>query len=31
MKVNINSKVDFETAAIVCDEFQIKLQKDMSA
>jgi len=31
MKVNINSKIDYETAAIIADAFQIKIQKDISA
>lgn len=31
MKVTLNSKVDFETASIVIDTFQIKLQKDISS
>lgn len=31
MKVTINSKVDYDTAAIVSEAFQIKLQKDISA
>lgn len=31
MKVNLNSKVDYETASIIAENFQIKLQKDMSA
>jgi len=31
MKVNINSKIDYETAAIIADAFQIKIQKDTSS
>lgn len=31
MKVTINSKVDYDTAAIVSEAFQIKLQKDTSS
>jgi hypothetical protein len=31
MKVTINSKVDYETASIISDVFNIKLQKDISA
>ncbi|MDD5769961.1 MAG: translation initiation factor IF-2 [Candidatus Gracilibacteria bacterium] len=31
MKVTINSKIDFDTATIVCDTFNIKLQKDISS
>jgi hypothetical protein len=30
MMVNINSKIDFETAAIVSDGFEIKLERDNS-
>lgn len=31
MKVTINSKIDFDTASIVAESFQIKLQKDISS
>lgn len=31
MKVTINSKVDYDTAAIISEAFQIKLQKDISS
>ena len=31
MKVKINSKVDYDTAAIIAEAFSIKLQKDISA
>jgi hypothetical protein len=31
MKVNLNSKVDYETAAIIAETFNVKLQKDMSS
>lgn len=31
MKVTINSKVDYDTAAIIAEAFNIKLQKDISA
>lgn len=31
MMVNLNSKVDYDTASIISEAFQIKLQKDMSA
>lgn len=31
MMVNINSKVDFETAAIVAEAFEVKLERDTSA
>ncbi len=30
LMVNINSKIDFETASIIADSFQIKLEKDNS-
>ena len=31
MMVNINSKIDFETAAIISESFEIKLERDNSA
>lgn len=31
MMVNINSKIDFDSASIVCEAFDIKLEKDISA
>lgn len=31
MMVNLNSKVDFETASIIADAFSIKLERDISA
>jgi hypothetical protein len=31
MKVTLNSKIDFETASIIADAFDIKLQKDISS
>ncbi|MBB1564586.1 translation initiation factor IF-2 [Candidatus Gracilibacteria bacterium] len=31
MMVNINSKVDFETASIVAEAFEVKLERDVSA
>lgn len=31
MKVTLNSKLDFDTASIIADAFQIKLQKDISS
>ncbi|MBT3726653.1 hypothetical protein HOG21_02920 [bacterium] len=30
MMVNINSKIDFDTASIVAEAFEIKLEKDSS-
>jgi hypothetical protein len=30
MMVNINSKIDFESAAIVAEAFEVKLDKDNS-
>jgi hypothetical protein len=29
--VNINSKIDFETASIVAEAFEVKLERDVSA
>ncbi|MDD4151452.1 MAG: translation initiation factor IF-2 [Candidatus Gracilibacteria bacterium] len=31
MMVNLNSKIDFETASIIADAFSIKLERDISA
>lgn len=31
MMVNLNSKIDFETASIIADTFSIKLERDISA
>lgn len=31
MMVNINSKIDFETASIVAEAFEVKLERDVSA
>jgi hypothetical protein len=31
MMVNINSKIDFETAAIISDNFEIKVERDNSS
>lgn len=31
MKVTLNSKIDFDTASIISDSFQVKLQKDTSS
>ena len=31
MKVTINSKIDYETASIIAETFDIKLQKDISS
>lgn len=31
MKVTLNSKIDYDTASIIADAFQIKLQKDTSS
>jgi hypothetical protein len=31
MKVTLNSKIDFDTASIIADAFEIKLQKDISS
>jgi hypothetical protein len=31
MMVNINSKIDFETASIVSETFDVKLERDVSA
>lgn len=31
MMVNINSKIDFETASIVAEAFEVKLERDISA
>jgi hypothetical protein len=31
MKVTLNSKIDFETASIIADVFEIKLEKDISS
>jgi hypothetical protein len=30
MMVNINSKIDFDSASIVADSFEVKLEKDNS-
>jgi hypothetical protein len=30
MMVNINSKIDFDTASIISDAFEIKLERDAS-
>jgi hypothetical protein len=31
MMVNINSKIDFDSASIVSEAFEIKLEKDISS
>jgi hypothetical protein len=31
MMLNLNSKIDFETASIIADAFTIKLERDISA
>jgi len=31
MKVTLNSKIDFETASIISEAFEITLQKDVSS
>jgi hypothetical protein len=30
MMVNINSKIDFDSASIIAEAFEIKLEKDIS-
>jgi hydrogenase maturation factor len=31
MRVTLNSKIDYETAAIIAETFEIKLQRDISS